>query len=1311
MSTRLVHRPTRVVRPLSAADPLVLDPPPQLPDGKSGGGMQALLPMAGAGIAMSMMMFLRGSGFAALGAVVMVAALVGAGAMYLSQLGKAGRQRRSQRERYQNYLEELREQLREHEQRLQADANVLDPPVTRLLDVVRSPARLWERRRADIDFLRVRMGTGALPLRPIKLRDQSNASNPVDPFMRHEAQSLMRRFELTPGLPLRVELDCAGDVSVVTPNRDEAIALARTILVQVAAFHAPDDVTLAIVTTPERAADWEWARWLPHLLDRTAIGPSGPVPLLVTAPETLAGILGSDLDQRATNALKSLRHGGGAAGARTRPRLLVIDDAHGRVARVIASPDQLVDLRSLGATVVHLLADRLHEPGEVSRRITVDGDALTLEDLTASPPVVVHGTLDRAPAPLIEGLARRIAPLRLSADSYDDGTGTPPADFRDLLGLSDPTSIDLARLWRPRGERDFLRVPIGVDPAGRPVLLDLKESAQLGMGPHGLCVGATGSGKSELLRTLVLALAASHPPDRLAMVLVDYKGGATFAPFADLPHVAGLITNLESDASLVERMYTSLDGEVQRRQQVLADAGRITDITEYHLRREADGRLPALPHLLVLIDEFGELLAAKSEFIDLFLRIGRIGRSIGVHLLLSSQRVEQGKMRGLENYLAYRLGLRTLSEMESRTVLETVDAFHLPPLPGNGYLKVDVSIYQQFKAAYVSGPVTTDDEAELAPIVGPLVKTMPVFGTVGGDEETGAPAPQATRRTTGPTLLSTVVDQMTKAGVHTPAIWLPPLPSALTLDQVGDGVTVTPDGVRLRVDRPTGGLPVPLGLLDDPARQRQVPWLVNLATGGGNMLVLGGPGSGKTTALRTLALGLAVSHRPTDVGIYGLDLLGNGLAGLAGLPHVGGVAGRDDRERVRRTVDELHAMLTQRQRIYNQHHLDTVDDLRAAGENVRAELGCTDVVLLIDGYGQLNTEFESIESKVHDLLARGGRYGMHIVSTVRRWNEVRAAQQVAFGNRIELRLTEPAESSIDSKLARGIATDQTGRVLTTDKLYAQVAFPRLDGVPDPGGAGLMAAAESISGAWTGPLPPPVRVLPAVLPVTDLVGTPAGHGVVPFGRFESDFSPAVLDLFGRDQHLLVLGDPRTGKTNLLRLIAEELMTQYASDDLVFAVFDPRRALTDLIPDDYLGGYAPNSTLAQQLSAAVCQELAKRGPGEAPRPRIVLLIDDYDILAASATQPLGAFVPYVAAGRDTGLHVVMARRVAGASRGLFEAFPLSVREAGCLSLLMSGDRTEGQLFGPVRPMVLPVGRAQFIRPGDAPRMVQTARLIKE
>jgi S-DNA-T family DNA segregation ATPase FtsK/SpoIIIE len=1326
MTTRVVHRPARTVRPLPAEQPLTISPPPVLPEVKAATGLHSLVPLAGSAAGMSMMMFLRGPGFATLGAVIMVVALCGAGAFHVTQRGQATRKRKAQRECYLDYLEDLREQLRRDEQEYRQRCGHPDPAVNQLLDVVRDPARLWERRRADVDFLCIRIGTGALPLRDIQMPDQGTLVNPTDPFMKSEATAVIRRFSRTPGLPLRVELDRAGDVSVIGAKRADVLGVARAILAQVAALHAPDDVTVAVLADPEREQDWSWTRWLPHMLDRERLGPAGPIPRLVTDLRTLGALLAEDLAKRASSAAKSYRHGAGAQEARTRCRLLVIDDAHGQVARQLATPDTAVGLPGLGVTVVHLLADRLHEPGEVSRRITVEASAVTVQDLAAAAAVghaaavPVHGTLDDACVPLVDGLARQIAPLRLSPDSYDDGSGTPPADFTALLGITDPARLDLDRLWRPRTERHFLRVPLGVswgvEGAGRSTLLDLKESAQLGMGPHGLCVGATGSGKSELLRTLVLALVTCHPPEQLSLVLVDYKGGATFAPFERLPHVAGLITNLASDASMVERMYTSLEGEVLRRQQLLADAGKLTDIGEYTLHRARRANLPPLRYLFVIIDEFGELLSAKPEFVELFLRIGRIGRSIGVHLLLSSQRVEQGKVRGLKNYLSYRIGLRTLSEAESRTVLDTPDAFCLPSLPGNGYLKVDVTVYEKFKAAYVSGPLRDGSEPELAPVIGPLVKPMPRFGRPPGVTRRDQDRATPTARTTGPTLLSTMVRQIADTGGKVPPIWLPPLPAALTLDRAAGGFDVTPHGLRLRLAQQSQpGLQIPIGLLDDPARQWQGPWLVDLTVSGGNLLVLGGPGTGKTTALRTLALGLATTQTPTDLGIYAIDLLGSGLRGLSGLPHVGGVASREDRERIRRTIDEVYGMLMQRELLFARHGLDTVAELRTARSAGRlVELSCSEVVLLLDGYGQLFAESDglesSLESKVHDIIARGGRHGVHVVATARRWNEVRAAQQVAFANRIELRMAEPGESSIDGKLARAVPVDVPGRALSPGKLFGQIALPRLDAVPDPATSALPEAATMVRSAWTGPLPAPVRVLPAVLPVTDLLDVTAAPGTVPFGRFESDFSPAALDLFGPDQHLLALGDSGTGKTNLLRLVAETLVRQHSFDELVFAVFDPRHGLADAVPEPYRGGYAPNQAAAQQLATAVGKELAGRdlSKGATPAPRIVLLIDDYDILAASATQPLGALVPYLAAGRDLGLHVVLTRRVAGASRGLYEPFTLGVREAGCLALLMSGDRSEGQLFAGVRPTILPVGRAQYIRPGEAVRTVQTAYL---
>lgn len=477
----------------------------------------------------------------------------------------------------------------------------------------------------------------------------------------------------------------------------------------------------------------------------------------------LAQVIGTDLGRRASYAAEVRRGLSDNKALALTDRLLVLSDAHGENAVELPRPDAAVALDNMGVTVLHLLAEQIHEPDHVSVRITVDGDQVTVEDLRGQQVVTMHGAADRTSLAEAEGLARALAPLRLSAESAAEGTPVSgPVDFPKLLGIDDMAALDPARQWAPRGERDFLRVPIGLDDRHQPVLLDLKESAELGMGPHGLCVGATGSGKSELLRTLVLALVTTHAPEDLAMVLIDYKGGATFAPFASLPHVAGVITNLENQAGLVERVHTSLAGEIKRRQQVLKDAGNVADIGHYRtLRATTRPDLEPLPHLFVVIDEFGELLTAKPDFIDLFLSIGRIGRSIGVHLLLSSQRIEGGKLKGLETYLSYRLGLRTFSADESRTVLETTDAFHLPPLPGFGYLKVDTSTYTRFKAGFVSGayrgPAVRDSGAD----ADPLAQPYPAFNTpVAETPMPGEDAPVPRERETGPTVLSVAVGRL-----------------------------------------------------------------------------------------------------------------------------------------------------------------------------------------------------------------------------------------------------------------------------------------------------------------------------------------------------------------------------------------------------------------------------------------------------------------------------------------------------------------------------------------------------------------------
>ncbi|MGW0556031.1 type VII secretion protein EccCa [Streptomyces sp. NPDC002926] len=1320
MTHCLIHRPARSTHPLPQPAPLTVEAPPNLPEGKIGNAATAMLPMAGVMGSVVMMTVIRNSQFAAIGAVVLVFALLGAVALFVSQRGKAQRTRRSQRERYLEYLEEMREEFGRLERERRETARLLSPPPEALYDIVRDPSRLWERRRPDADFLQMRVGTGAVPQQELTIGQQSGSSvlTPPDPFMLNEANALISRFTVAADFPLTVPLDRVGNVSIIG-DREAVVRVTRTLLVQTAVAHSPDDVALALGFPGEREDDWAWAKWLPHVL--AVDSGDGPVAARRTAPSLaqLTKLIGPDLRGRASYAAEVRRGLSSRDALRMTGRLVVISDEYGQDAAELPRPDDTVTLSDMGVTVLHLLEKQVQEPDQVAVRILVDGDQVTIEDLRTPEARPAHGALDVLTAPGAEGLARMMAPLRLSAESVSEGTPVSgPVDFAQLLGVDDPATLDLDALWRPRSERAFLRVPIGLNDRHEPVLLDLKESSELGMGPHGLCVGATGSGKSELLRTLVLALVATHPPEDLALVLVDYKGGATFAPFADLPHVAGVITNLENQAGLVERVHTSLAGEIKRRQQVLKDAGNLADIGHYAALRAKKPDLEPLPHLFVVIDEFGELLTAKPDFIDLFLSIGRIGRSIGVHLLLSSQRIEGGKLKGLDTYLSYRLGLRTFSADESRTVLDTTDAFHLPPLPGFGYLKVDTSTYERFKAGYVSGayrgPALREQKADE-----PLAWPYPAFNTLQDPEATAMDEPAMRERETGPTVMSVMGDQLRAAATPVRRIWLPPLPSALTLETAAGPVGVSERGLHLA--RRPGTMRVPLGLLDDPARQWQGPWNLDLTVAGGHVAVIGGPQSGKTTLLRTLALSLAMTHTPQEVAIYGLDLVGGGLAALAGLPHVGGVAGRMDRERAARTVAEVRAMLGAREELFRELGIDSIDQLRALRASGQVpRLQSTDIVLIVDGFGALRDGFEDLDDAVTELLRRGSGYGIHVVAGMLRWNDVRIATQSLFGTRTELRLNDPADSGIDRKLSETLAPDEPGRVLTDARLFAQAALPRIDADATATGIGpaLEEAARTIRVTWHGELAAPVRVLPSRLATARLPSMAAEPKRIPIGLGQDALEPVLLDLFEHDQHLLILGDTECGRTNLLKLISRQLIDRYSQDELVFAVMDPRRGLRGVVPEPYRGGYAHNPKLASALATGIASELDKRlpddttdhdslddGPGFTG-PRIVILVDDYDVLTTAGQQPLAPFLPYISSAQDIGLHFVLARRAAGSSRALYEPLLTALREAGTAAVIMSGDRSEGQLFPGLYASVQPPGRGTLVRRGRPNQLIQTA-----
>ena len=445
---------------------------------------------------------------------------------------------------------------------------------------------------------------------------------------------------------------------------------------------------------------WDWLKWLPHAQSAQQSDAVGPMRMVSTSLAEIATLLPPDLSDRPR------------FGADERPPsphiLFVTDGAQLPPGNHVIPPDGLhgVTVLDLPAAVGRARGRHAGCGMQFAAEPAEDGKQPILALRLREEPV--KALADQCDLSTAEAFARRLAPLHtVSSGVADAGAGeiTGPTDFMDLLGLRRRLPLRPERRVAQRARHETgCGCRSASARAAAPVHLDIKESAQQGMGPHGLVIGATGSGKSEFLRTLVLGLAMTHSPEQLNMVLVDFKGGATFAGMSEMPHVSAVITNLAQELTLVDRMQDALSGEMVRRQELLRDAGNFASIRDYERARTAGEQLDPLPSLFIVVDEFSEMLSAKPEFIDLFVAIGRLGRSLGLHLLLASQRLEEGRLRGLESHLSYRVGLRTFSAGESRSVLGVPDAYELPPVPGLGYLKPDQSTLLRFKAAYVSGP-------------------------------------------------------------------------------------------------------------------------------------------------------------------------------------------------------------------------------------------------------------------------------------------------------------------------------------------------------------------------------------------------------------------------------------------------------------------------------------------------------------------------------------------------------------------------------------------------------------------------------
>ncbi|MER8184879.1 type VII secretion protein EccCa [Kitasatospora sp. NPDC094015] len=1285
-----------------------LQEPPGLPEPQSGlSNMLMMAPMALSSFSM-LFIFIHpgGSNGGPLTYVAMGMMGLSAIGMLVVQLirGSSDRKRqlRGERRDYLRYLSQMRRQVRRHVVKQQEALAWRHPAPDALGSLIRT-SRLWERRSSHPDFGDVRIAVGAQRL-AVKLAPL--ATKPVEdlePLCAHALRRFIHAYGTLPDQPIAVHV--RGYAHVLLRGGEDtgdARALARAMVAQLAFFHAPDELRIGVVAGPDRLAEWEWLKWLPHALHPTDTDGAGPVRLVAGSLVELEQLLGAEFAGRPPWEPD-------AQPGRDEPYTLIVLDgvrlpATGRAA--------LAGYRN--ATVLDVDDALEWKHAKYTLRLRIEDGALEMvgADRNRKDSTTALGRPDALPAAAAQRFATLMAPYRLgdAVDSAEPLAGD--FDLAALLGINDLHRHDVRQSWAQRPREQRLRVPLGLGADGSPVDLDIKESAQGGMGPHGMLIGATGSGKSELLRTLVLALALTHSSETLNFVLVDFKGGATFLGLDQLPHTSAVITNLADEASLVDRMRDALHGEMMRRQELLRSAGNYTSLLDYEGARAAGVQLDPMPTLFVVVDEFSELLAAHRDFMELFIMIGRLGRSLGVHLLLASQRLDEGRMHALESHLSYRIGLRTFSAMESRGVLGVPDAYQLPSQPGNGILRSDISTLTRFKAAYVSGPYRhkRSSPAQQAVVAGQIV----AYGTeYVAPRQLPAPAQepeeQPEEESTG-TLLELAAELLVDAGPPAYRVWLPPLDVPPTLDELLPPLAphpvygLTTDGWAGR-----GRLSVPVGVIDRPFQQMRDLLTADLSGAGGHVGIAGGPQSGKSNLLRTLITSLALTHTPREVQFYCLDFGGGTLSALRDLPHMGGVTGRHDPERVGRTLAEINAIIARREQSFARLGIDsaaTFRQRRAAGDLGLADDPHGDVFLIVDGWNTLRQEFPDFVPALGLIAGRGLNYGVHLVVAANRWGEITGALRDQLGTRFELRLGDSVDSTVNMRAAATVPK-VPGRGITDEQLHFLTALPRMDGcgTTDDLADGVADLVDALGDHWSGPRAPEVRMLPLRL---DAAALPPAEGRlrIPLGLEDREISPLWHD-FEESPHLMVVGDSETGKTNLLRLLVKGITSAYSPSEARIMLIDFRRGLYELVPEDYRLGYAVAVDVLKQIVQGAARAMEGRVPSEeiSPArlrlrdwwtgPELFVIVDDYDLITAPVgAHPFAPLLDHLAQGTELGLHLIVARGANGIGRAMSDPLLRRLIDVNTHAVLLSCPPSEGQLFGSVKPRQLPPGRALHI-----------------
>lgn len=926
---------------------------------------------------------------------------------FVDQKQTAKRELKLQTQQFNDAMDELGQVRIELHQRERLAREQETPSVA---DVVTALSRrgnlMWTHRPEHDEFLTARLGVGPAPSRSVL---KLPSSNDTVPQFWDGLERAARDFAEINDVPVVVDWRTSGALGLSGP-RESLDGVARGIALQMIGLHSPAELVVTAFASPASREIWNWLDWLPHtcsphspisgehLADNPGSGQSllarleGLVEERTQGSVTLRGRLTKPGNPQAVS----------SDGPPHLPAVLVImendapidraratrlaergSDANVYVLWCAKSPDQIP---AVCRTFLHLNSDGpligMVRQGERSHAVSTES-----VDLESS-----------------MRLARGLAPVvDISTPVEDDSDLPRQVSFPAVAGLGllddetvvidkwqeSESLIDRSRPPVPRKKDGNLRALVGHSASG-PFHLDLRTQ-----GPHALVGGTTGSGKSEFLQAWVLGMAAAHSPDRLTFLFVDYKGGAAFADCVALPHAVGLVTDLSPH--LVQRALTSLRAELRYREHLLVQK-KAKDLVS--LEKKGDPDTP--PSLVIVVDEFAALIQEVPEFVNGVVDIAQRGRSLGLHLILATQRpagVIKDNLRGNTNL---RVALRVADSGDSSDILDSPMAASFDPgIPGRAAAKMGPGRITSFQAAYTGGWTTGE-------VARPRIQVQELnFGSsVFWDE------PEAETSTTadqGPSDVARIVETVRRAAraaeVPSPRKpWLKVLPSVYNLKILPAPRTD---------DR------LVLGVMDSPETQSQ-PTIFYEPDKDGNMAIFGTGGSGKSTALRSLALAAAITPRGGPIQIYGLDFGSGGLRMLEDLPHVGAIVTGDDEERVVRLLRHLRDVVDERAVLYARERAGTIIEYRRLANKPDEPR----IILLVDGIGAFREAYENVPtmaqwSTIFAQIAADGRpLGVHVVVTGDRPNSVPPSIISTVQKRLVLRL-----ASVDEYTYLGVASN------------------------------------------------------------------------------------------------------------------------------------------------------------------------------------------------------------------------------------------------------------------------------------------------